>query len=359
MSAPSVPASRVLVDAERLEALVTRIFESFRMPPEGARCTARGLVAADLRGHESHGVSNYLDVYYQPGLESGLINARPQPRILQETETTARWDGDGGIGFVVAEMAMRDAIERARRHGVGFAAVANSRHFGMAQLYSRMAVEADMIGFSMTNGGALAVPFRGADPRLGTNPISVAVPCGEEPPFVLDMATTAAAMGKILNAQRDGAPIPTEWALGTSGAPTDDPQDAMDAARLLPLGSSVTGGAHKGYGLAVVVEILSGVLSGTGFGQMLGPDNLGHFVGAIRVDAFIPIAGFKAMMDALVRELRATPTAPGFDRVLVAGDPEHIAESDRRANGIPLHPRVVEMLRGYAERLHVPFDLAR
>jgi LDH2 family malate/lactate/ureidoglycolate dehydrogenase len=184
VSAPSVPRSRILVDAERLEALVTRIFESFGMPLEGARSTARGLVAADLRGHESHGVSNYLDVYYQPGLESGLINPRPQPRILQETETTARWDGDGGIGFVVAEMAMRDAIERARRHGVGFAAVANSRHYGMAQLYSRMAVEADMIGFSMTNGGALAVPFRGADPRLGTNPISVAVPCGEEPPVV-------------------------------------------------------------------------------------------------------------------------------------------------------------------------------
>ncbi len=204
----------------------------------------------------------------------------------------------------------------------------------------------------------LAVPF-GAPTHASAQPISVAVPCGEEPPFVLDMATTAAAMGKILNAQRDGMPIPTEWALGTSGAPTADAQDAMDAARLLPLGSTITGGAHKGYGLAVVVEILSGVLSGTGFGKMLGPDNLGHFLGAIRVDAFIPIAGFKAMMDALVRELRATPTAPGFDQVLVAGDPEHIAEADRRANGVPLHPRVVEMLRGYAERLEVPFDLVR
>ncbi|MBX3030307.1 MAG: Ldh family oxidoreductase [Chloroflexi bacterium] len=359
MSAPSIPRSRTMVDADRLETLVGRIFESFGMPAEDARSTARGLVAADLRGHESHGVSNYLDVYYQPGLESGLINPRPQPRILHETETTARWDGDGGIGFVVAEMAMRDAIERARRHGVGFAAVANSRHYGMAQLYSRMAVDHGMIGISMTNGGALAVPFGGADPRLGTNPISVAVPCGEEPPFVLDMATTAAAMGKVLNAHRDGASIPTEWALGTSGVPTSDPQDAMDAARLLPLGSSATGGAHKGYGLAVVVEILSGVLSGTGFGQMLGPDNLGHFLGAIRVDAFIPLAGFTAMMDALVRELRATPPAQGSSGVLVAGDPEHIAEADRRANGVPLHPRVVEMLRGYAERLEVPFDLVR
>jgi len=359
MTTASVPQSRVTVDAERLEALVVRIFGSFGMPDEAARITARGLVAADLRGHESHGVSNYLDVYYQPGLQSGLINPTPSMRLLQETETTARWDGDGGIGFVVAERAMRDAIERARRHGVGFASVANSRHYGMAQLYSRMALEHDMIGISMTNGGALAVPFRGADPRLGTNPISVAVPCSEEPPFVLDMATTAAAMGKILNAQRDGLPIPAEWAFGVAGVPTTDAQDAMDAARLLPLGSTATGGGHKGYGLAVVVEILCGVLSGTGFGSMLGPDNLGHFVGAIRIDAFIPVAGFKVMMDALVRELRATPPAAGYQQVLVAGDPEHLAEADRRVNGIPLHPRVLEMLRTYAADLGVPFDLVR
>ena len=271
MTTVSMPRSRVAVDADRLEALVVRIFGSFGMPDDAARITARGLVAADLRGHESHGVSNYLDVYYQPGLQSGLINATPTMRLLQETATTARWDGDGGIGFVVAERAMRDAIERARAHGVGFASVANSRHYGMAQLYSRMALEHDMIGISMTNGGALAVPYRGADPRLGTNPISIAVPCGEEPPFVLDMATTAAAMGKILNAQRDGLPIPAEWAYGVAGTPTTDAQDALDAGRLLPLGSTVTGGAHKGYGLAVVVEYLCGVLWGPASGRCSAP----------------------------------------------------------------------------------------
>lgn len=359
MTSPAPSASRVLVDHERLEALVTRIFASLGMPEHDAAASARGLVAADLRGHESHGVSNYIDVYYHPGLENRVINPRPNVRLISETETTARWDGDGGMGFVVAEIAMRDAIERARRHGTGFAAVANSRHYGMAQLYSRMAIEHDMIGISMTNGGALAVPFRGGEPRLGTNPISVAIPCGEEPPFVLDMATTAAAMGKVLNAQRDGRPIPPEWALGTSGLPTTSTEDAIASARLLPLGSTTDGGAHKGYGLAVWVEIFCGILSGTGFGKMLGADNVGHFVGAFRVDGFIPLDVYRPMIDALVRELRQTPPGVGHESVLVAGDPEHRMEAKRRAEGIPLHPRVIEMLRGYADRLEVPFDLVR
>lgn len=356
----TLPAStRSLVDAQRLERLVSTIFASLGMSEAHATTTARGLVTADLRGHESHGVSNYIDVYYQPGLESGVINPRPNVRMVSESHTTSRWDGDGGIGFVVAEIAMNDAIERARRYGSGFATVANSRHFGMAQLYSRMAVEHDMIGIAMTNGGALAVPFRGADPRLGTNPISVAIPCGDEPPYVLDMATTAAAMGKILNADRDGRSVPREWALGTDGTATTDPADATAAGRLLPLGSTTDGGAHKGYGLALWVEIFSGVLSGTGFGKMLGADNVGHFVGAFRVDGFIPLETFKSMMDALVRDLRATPPARGYTEVLVAGDPEHRAEAERRIHGVPLHPTVVEMLRGYAARLGVPFDLEK
>jgi L-2-hydroxycarboxylate dehydrogenase (NAD+) len=353
----SAPKTRVRVDHERLLDLMTAIFEHLGMPAADAHVTARGLVQADLRGHESHGVSNYLDVYYQPGLESGVINPRPNPRIVFETPTTARWEGDGGMGFVVAELAMRDAIERARRMGVGFASVANSRHYGMAQIYSRMAAEQGMIGISMTNGGALAVPFRGADPRLGTNPISVAIPCGEEPAWVLDMATTAASMGKVLNAQRDGLPIPAEWAIGRDGGPTTDPDSAIEAARLLPLGSTAGGGGHKGYGLAVWVEVMCGVLSGTGFGAMLGPDNLGHFLGAIRVDAFLPAQEFTEMMDGLVRELRATPPAAGQESVLVAGDPEHTNERERRAEGIPLHPRVIEMLRGYSEALARPFDI--
>lgn len=357
MTGDASAMSRIRVDAVRLEGLVARVFASLGMSVEHAATTARGLVAADLRGHESHGVSNYIDVYYQPGLESGVINPRPNVRLLSESETTSRWDGDGGMGFVVAEIAMNDAIERARRYGSGFATVSNSRHFGMAQLYSRMAVEHDMIGIAMTNGGALAVPFRGADPRLGTNPISIAIPCGDEPPYVLDMATTAAAMGKILNAERDGRSVPREWALGTDGSPTIDAADATSAGRLLPLGSTPDGGAHKGYGLALWVEVFSGVLSGTGFGKMLGADNVGHFVGAFRIDGFIPVRTFKPMMDALVRELRATPPGKGYSEVLVAGDPEHRAEAERRIHGVPLHPTVIDLLRRYAETLGVPFDL--
>ncbi|CAN5718331.1 Ldh family oxidoreductase [soil metagenome] len=350
-------STRIRVHADRLEALTAAIFEDLGMLPEHALITARGLVAADLRGHESHGISNYLDVYYEPGLRSGVIKARPEPRIVRETPTTASWDGDGGMGFVVADIVMRDCIERAARMGTAFASVANSRHYGMAQLYSRMAVEHDMIGLSMTNGGAIAVPFRGSEPRLGTNPISVAIPCGQESPFVLDMATTTASMGKVLNAERDDRPIPAGWALDAGGQPTTDPAAAISGGRLLPLGSTAEGSAHKGYGLAVWVEVMCGVLSGTGFGSMLGPDNLGHAFAAIRVDAFQPLDDFKAMMDDLVRDLRATPPRAGEEPVLVAGDPEHAAERERRELGIPLHPRVIAMLERYATDLARPFDL--
>jgi LDH2 family malate/lactate/ureidoglycolate dehydrogenase len=214
-----------------------------------------------------------------------------------------------------------------------------------------------MIGLSMTNGGALAVPFRGSEPRLGTNPVSIAIPCGDEAPFVLDMATTAASMGKILNAERDGRSIPDTWAFDADIERTTDPQAAIEGARLLPLGSTAEGGAHKGYGLAVWVEVMCGVLSGTGFGKMLGPDNLGHFFGAIRVDLFQPVDSFKATMDDLVRELRATPPRRADEPVLVAGDPEHTAERERRANGIPLHPRVIAMLERYAAEFDLEYDL--
>lgn len=351
---------RVRVPADRLTAFVAACFTHVGLSEEHAEISARGIVLADLVGHESHGVSNNLAGFYLPGLETGGINARPNIRIVHETPVTARWEADRGMGFVVGHTAMSDAIERAKRSGVGFAAVANSRHYGMAQVYSRMALAHDMIGFSLTNGVTPGVvPFGGIEAKLGTNPISVACPCGEEPPFVLDIATTTAAFGKIQNHQRDGEPIPTTWALDKDGHPTTDPQAAIEAVKLLPFGGSAEGAGHKGYGLMVWVDIFCGALSGAGFTAKPGEEeNVNHFFGAWRVDAFVPVDEYKSLMDARMRDLRSTEPAPGSDRVLVAGQAEWENLQDRTANGVPLHPSVIDMLRGYAKKYGLDFDLA-
>jgi len=354
-----VTTGHVRVDPVRLEALVAAYFAHLGMTVGHARIAAGTLVHSDLRGHESHGVSNFIRVLYAPGLKDGTINPRGAPQIVHETSTTARWDADGAMGHVAGELAMADVIERARAHGSGFAAVRNSRHYGMAQHFAMMALAHDMIGFTMTNGGAGVVPFQGMEPKFGTDPIAVAIPCGEEPPFVLDMSTSTSAWGRIMNAAREGRPIPPTWALGADGRPTTDAAAAATPPlRLAPLGSTAEGSAHKGYGLATWVEAFSGILSGAGSGAALGlDDTLGHFFGAWRIDAFMPVDRFRAMMDEFVRDLRSTRPAPGFDRVLVAGIPEWEAEQERRANGIPLHPEVVDQLRGYAAEAGIAFDI--
>ena len=349
---------RERVDPDKLRALVAALLARRGMPDEDARVSAAGIVAADLRGHESHGVSNNLFGFYLPGLDDGTVNPRPDIRIVHSTPSTARWDADEGMGFVVGHRVMLDVIERARAVGSGFAAVANSRHFGMAQNYSLMALEHDMIGIALTNGVTPGVvPFGGRDARLNTNPISVAMPAGEEPPFVLDMSTTPAAFGKVQNYQREGEPLPAGWALDAQGQPTTDPDAAMDGLRLLPLGSTPEGSAHKGYGLGTWVDLFCGGLSAFGFA---GRDrsNVNHFFGAWRVDAFLPVGEYRALMDERLRELKATPPAPGFDRVKVAGLPEWESEQERREHGIPLHADVIARLREQAETDGIDFELS-
>jgi LDH2 family malate/lactate/ureidoglycolate dehydrogenase len=350
---------KIRVNADRLTAFAAACFMHNNMPKEDAWISARGLVLADLVGHESHGVSNNLAGFYLPDLESGVINAHPNIRITRESPSTATWEADGAMGFVVATRAMNDAIERADKVGSGWAAVGNSRHYGMAQVYSRMALDHDMIGFSMTNGVTPGVvPFGGLDPKLGTNPISVAVPCGEEPPFVLDIATSTSAFGKIQNYLREGKTIPPTWALDKEGHPTTDPNEAMAAVKLLTFGGSREGAAHKGYGLGVWVDIMCGALSGWGFiGKPGEEENVNHFFGAWKVENFVPIERHKELMDARVRDLRSTTPAPGYARVMVAGQPEWENMQDRKVNGVPLHPTVVEMLHGYAKKYNLPDDL--
>jgi LDH2 family malate/lactate/ureidoglycolate dehydrogenase len=296
-------------------------------------------------GVDSHGVSNYIQLLYAPGLRSGTITARPKMEIVHETPIAAVLDGGGGIGLVVGTRAMTIAIEKARAAGIGLVAVRNSRHYGAAGNYSRMALPHDMIGFSVTNSDQLVVPTYGRESRIGTNPIAVAVPAGVEPPFLLDMATSTVPLGKIMLARRNGLDLPMGWAADENGVPTTDPEVAFRALRLLPLGGTQEQGSHKGYGLGVVVDVLAGVLSGAGVavGQGLG-GQVGHFFAALRVDLLRPVEAFKAGMDEYLRALRETPPAPGHDRVYYAGLMEHETEIERRRDGIPLHRDVVSYL---------------
>jgi L-2-hydroxycarboxylate dehydrogenase (NAD+) len=252
---------------------------------------------------------------------------------------------------------MELAVAKAKQSGIGMVGVRNSRHYGMSAYYAMQALAHDMIGIAMTNASRQVVPTFGREARFGTNPMCFAVPAERELPFVLDMATTTAAAGKLELAARMEKAIPLGWALNESAQATDDPRVAQKARRLLPLGGSRDSGSHKGYGLAIVVEILCGVLTGTLTALNADQDPRGHFFGAIRIDAFRPLAEFKQDMDRLIQELKSTPPIAGQDRVYVAGEIEFETAEERSERGIPLLPSVLKGLRDVSEQLGVPYDL--
>ena len=354
-----IAADSIRVDHQKLRSFATLVFQGLGVPETDAAIAASVLVAADLRGVDSHGVVRLnASGWYVKALREGLMNPKPQIRIVEETPTSALVEGDGGLGMVVGSQATELAIKKARDAGVGLVVARNSRHFGMAAYYSMLALPHDMIGLSMTNAGRQVVPTFGREAKYGTNPLSLAAPAGEEPPFVLDMATTTAAAGKLEIATRLGESIPLGWALDEEARPTTDSRVAQRARKLLPLGATREGGSHKGYGLAVMIEILSGVLSGTVAAQ--SPPSLGirgHFFGAINIASFRPVEAFKRDMDNLLRDLKGTPRAEGQERVFVAGEIEHETAQDRSKNGIPLHSSVIKGLRELSQQLSIPYDL--
>jgi LDH2 family malate/lactate/ureidoglycolate dehydrogenase len=352
MAPPQEKAIRV--PAKKLKAIVIGIFQKLGLPAEDAEICADGLVYADLSGVESHGVSNYLKLFYVAGLKEGKINPCPQIQTVHETPVTALLDGDGGMGFVVGARAMGVAIQKAKESIVGLVTVKNSRHYGMAGYYARMALTHDMIGLSITDTDRLVLPTFGREARIGTNPISVAVPATEEAPFLLDMATSTVTIGKIMLARRAGTRLVNGWAADQEGRPTNDPEVAWAARNLLPLGGTYEQGSHKGYGLGVLVDILCGILSGAGVrtDPELGA-GVAHFFGALRIDAFRPGEAFKSMTDRYLRMLRTTTPVEGHERVYYAGLPEHETRQERKQTGIPLHEGVVAELRGLAKSLGV------
>lgn len=338
-----------------LEQFTLQIFRAIGCSDADATMATRVLLSADLRGIDSHGIARLTG--YVRLWEVERINARPSIKVLHETPSTAVVDGDRGLGLVVAPFAMKLAIEKAKQVGTGWVSVQNSNHFGIAGIHAMMAMEHDMIGMAMTNASALVAPTFSTERMLGTNPIAVAVPSGEEAPFIADFATTTAANGKLEILQRKQEEAPVGWIQDESGSPTTDAHALKHNGSLLPLGSDREHGSHKGYALGSIVDIFSAVLSGANYGPWVPPfpayvpmpeqqpgKGIGHFLGAMRIDAFRPASDFKADMDQWLRRFRSARPLEGYQQVFVPGDPEREAENDRLLNGIPLVESVVKDL---------------
>jgi len=344
-----------------LRTFTQNIFLAIGCSQEHAELATDVLIKSDLRGIDSHGVarlSGYVRLW-----EKQRINPTPNIRVVHETATTATVDGDAGLGLVVAPFAMQVAIAKAQTYGSGWVAIKNSNHFGIAGYHALMAVEKDMIGFAMTNASPLVAPTFANERMLGTNPMCYAFPAGKYPPVIVDMATSAAANGKLEIAQRSGKPVPEGWIQDASGNYTTDPHALKTGGSLLPLGSDREHGSHKGFGLSATVDILSGVLSGANYGPWVPPfvafmepsanppgQGIGHFVGAMRVDGFRPIEEFKANLDNWIERFKAAETVDPLQKVIIPGEPELEAEQDRDVNGIPLVPSVIDDLNLLAER---------
>ena len=352
---------------EALREFSTRIFLHFGVPKDDAAQAADVLASADLRGIDSHGVARLYSYFGM--LSEQRINPKPKVNVIRSTLSTATVDGDNGLGLVVGPQANRIAMDMAEKAGSGWVSVCNTNHFGIAGYYVLQALDRDLIGWAMTNSTSLVAPLFGADRMLGTNPIAIAFPGKEEPPIVIDMATCAAAYGKIEIARRRGEPIPSGWSINKDGHPTTNPDDIISGGALLPLGSDRDRGGHKGYSLGIMVDVLCAVLSGANWGPFTPPfalrlkipdrsvgKGIGHFFGAMRIDGFIDADSFKRQIDEYVRVFRATKPAPGTTGPLIPGDPEREAEKIRRTKGVPLLMPVVEDLRGISKQTGIPFD---
>ena len=336
------------------------IFRSIGCSDEHATIATKALLAADLRGIDSHGVarlSGYVRLW-----QAKRINANPQIKIVYETPSTAVVDGDSGLGLVVAPFAMQVAIDKAKNVGTGWVSVRNSNHFGIAGYHAMMALEHEMIGMAMTNASALVAPTFSVERMLGTNPIAVAIPANQQPAFVADFATTTAANGKLEILQRKNADTPLGWVQDKDGHASTDANELKQGGALLPLGSDREHGSHKGYALGSIVDIFSAVLSGASYGPWAPPfpayvpmpenmpgQGLGHFFGAMRVDAFRPADEFKEHMDNWISCFRKAKPADGYEKILIPGDPEREFESIRMKEGIPLIASVAEDLKKVGE----------
>jgi LDH2 family malate/lactate/ureidoglycolate dehydrogenase len=349
-----------VVSPELLSAQLETILRGWGMSEEHAAITAGHMLYADRHGIDSHGCAMLR--HYHRGFTAGVLNMTPAIEIVRDSGATALVDGGGGLGHVPADTAMKLAIARAASAGVGAVAVRNSGHFGAAGTYAAMAAAAGQIGLATSAADEPAiVPTRGKEAMLGTNPIAFAAPAERNPPVLLDMATSTVSLGKLLTAWRKGRAVPAGWALDAAGQPVTDGRQAFEHRLLTPLGGSAEMSSHKGYGLAVMADVLSNILSGTPAWQ--APPSfhraVGHFFLAIDPRSFRDGTEFEQDLDGMLDALRATKPIDPNEPVLVPGDPEHRTRAERDREGIPLTRSVVEDLRAVAHDSGVPFILDR
>ncbi|MDQ2721188.1 MAG: Ldh family oxidoreductase [Bacteroidota bacterium] len=351
-----------------LYSFTQQIFLKIGCSEIDAKTAADSLLSADMRGVDSHGVarlSGYVRLW-----EAKRINAKPTIKIVHETLSTAVVDGDSGLGLVVAPFAMNVAIEKANNCGTGWVSVKNSNHFGIAGTHAMMALSHEMIGIAMTNASALVAPTYSIEKLLGTNPIAVAIPAGIEQSFVADFATTTASNGKLEILQRKNEAAPNGWVQTKTGQPSNEANELKEGGALLPLGGDKEHGSHKGYALGSIVDIFSAVLSGANFGPWVPPfpayvpmpenrpgEGIGHFFGAMRIDAFRPAEEFKKNMDQWIQRFKTAKTVEGQKRVYIPGEPETEIEKERIKNGVPLLESVIEELEKLGDKFGIALSI--
>lgn len=353
------------MEVNRVRKFTEKIFKALGCSNKDAVLAADVLINADLSGVDSHGVARlagYIRLY-----DLDRLNPKPQIKILHQTPSTAVIDGDRGLGLVVAPFAMKLAIKKARKVGSGWISVQNSNHFGIAGYHASLALENDMIGWAMTNAAPLVVPTFATEKLLGTNPIAVAVPADKQSAFLADFATTAVAYGKMEILQRKGLDAPLGWVQDENGNASTNANAVKEGGGLLPLGGDREHGSHKGYGLAAVVDIFSGVLSGANFGPWVPPfatagfhdtaaelvgKGTGHFLGAMAIDGFRPKTDFKADMDKWITRFRNAKHIDG-QPVQIPGDQERNFKKERLISGLPLNDKVIESLNELGQRFKI------
>jgi LDH2 family malate/lactate/ureidoglycolate dehydrogenase len=340
------------VAAERLTSFAAAVLAAVGVPDADARLVADSLVTADLWGHQSHGVLRLG--WYVDRIRAGVMAAVTTPETVADSGALAVVDGHDGVGQVLAALAAREATRRARTHGVGVVGVRNSNHFGTAAYFTRMAARDGCVGILTTNASPAMAPWGGRRKTVGTNPWSIAAPAGEHDALVMDIANTAVARGKVYLARQRGEPIPAGWAIDADGAPTTDPAAAI-AGMILPMAG------HKGYAIALMLDVLSGVLTGSAFGAAVGGpyqaerrSGCGHLFIALDVAAFGDPDGFARRMEQLVAEVRSVPLAPGFDEVLYPGELEARTAREHLKAGLSLPRQTLDDLRRLADSTGVP-----
>ncbi len=347
-------SSKVIVRHDRLESFCVQVLERLKVPPDEAAITAKTMVVSNLRGVDTHGVAR-LPAYANKLQGGGL---KPAVTLTTERETiaTAVLDGHDGLGQVISYRAMQLAIRKAKAAGVSYVAAKHSNHLGACAYYPMMALDHDMIGVAATNASPRLAPTGGLERLFGNNPWSIAVPADRRPPVVLDMANSVVAAGKIRTLQREGKPIPEGWALNKYGEPTTDPAEALQGI-LLAIGG------YKGYGITLLVDLLTGVLTDSNYGprvkgidQGAEPAGIAHSFMAIDLAAFTDVAAFKARMDAYIDEIKSSKKARGAEAIYLPGEPEHLRTQERLAKGIPLQAKVAEELRTVGKALGVPVE---